>query len=149
MWTLDAETGKWKMAAPLTYVTRRRRRDVATNTVTVSLEIPYPLPYINLDKPALRRMRCTLIIQVYADVAFTQPLSYMTLQVVTKSPNGGFLGYTTGYTDNRGRACVTIMCGYQHIIVLKPVLGEPRPHRTHHLPRRTVYTNLDHRVMFT
>ena len=149
VWTLDAETGKWKMAAPLTYAKRRRKRNVATNSVTVSLVIPYPLPYINLDKPALRRVRCTLIIQVYADLAFTQPLSDISLQVVTKSPNGIFLGYTMGYTNDKGRACVTIMCGYQHFIVLKPVLGEPRPHRTHHLPRGTVYTNLAHRVMFT
>ncbi|KAI0220788.1 hypothetical protein LSAT2_027738 [Lamellibrachia satsuma] len=151
VWTLDADTGKWKMSAPLTYASRRKKRDIfLTNSVVASLVIPYPLPYINLDKPALRRVRCKLIIQVYADMFFTQPLTELSLQVVSMSPNGAiYIGYTNGYTNRKGRACVTVMCGFRHIIILKPVLGQPIAHPVHHLPAGFGFTNIGQgKVMF-
>ena len=108
------------MSAPLTYASRRKKRDTfSTNSVVVSLVIPYPLPYINLGKPALRRVRCTLIIQVYADMFFTHPLTDLSLQVVSMSPNGAiYIVYTMGYTNRIGRACVTAMCGFRHIVIV-------------------------------
>ena len=149
-WTMDADTGKWKMAAPLKAVGRRRKRAVISVTIIViRIIIPYPLPYINLDKPALRRMRCTLIIQVYADMWYRQPLSGVSLQVVTMTTNGLiYIGYTMGYTNWKGRACVTVMCGFRHMIILKPVIGQPVAHRTHHLPPGFSFFNLGGMVVF-
>ena len=148
-WTLDADTGKWKMAAPLKYATGRRKRAVFPVTATAQIIIPYPLPYINLDKPALRRLRCTLIVQVYADIMYTQPLSSLSLQVITMTPNGLiYMGYTIGYTNWKGRACVTVMCGFRHMIVLKPVLGQPIAHPTHHLQAGFNFVNLGGIVLF-
>jgi len=142
-WTIDADTGKWRMAAPLKSVGRRRKRAVVSITIIIQIIIPYPLPYINLDKPALRRMRCTLIIQVYADLWYRQPLSGVSLQVVTMTTNGLiYIGYTMGYTNWKGRACVTVMCGFRHMIILKPVIGQPVAHRTHYLPPGFNFINL-------
>ena len=149
-WTMDADTGKWKMAAPLEYVSKRRKRATLILIVSVQIIIPYPLPYINLDKPALKRIRCTLIVQVYADALYTQPLADTTLQVVTMTPDGRlYIGYTMGYTNYRGRACVTVMCGYRHMIVMKPLLGQAQAHPTHHLPAGFSSINVGAIVMFT
>ena len=141
-WTLDADTGKWKMAAPLKYVNSRRKKRDLSVSVSVTIVIPFPLPYINLDKPVWKSIRCILIIQVYADVQFTQPLGDMSLQVITTTPNGQiYLTYTRGYVNRNGRACVTVLCGYRHIIVMKPLLGQPIAHPTHHLPAGFSFTN--------
>ena len=149
-WTMDGDTGKWKKAASLVYVSKRRKRATLTLIVSVQVIIPYPLPYINLDKPALKRIRCTLIVQVYADAFYTQPLADTTLQVVTMTPDGRlYIGYAMGYTNNKGRACVTVMCGYRHMIVLKPLLGQPEAHPTHHLPTGFSAINIGAIVMFT
>ena len=149
-WSFVAETAKWKQIAALKYAAgggRKKRATVRMAQVTVI--IPFPLPYINLDKPVWKRIRCTVIIQVYADIQFTRPLSDVSLQVITMTPSDVVITYARGYVNRDGRACVTILCGYKHIIVLKPLLGEVIPHPTHHLPTGLTYENVGGKVIFT
>ncbi len=150
VWTLVAHAGNWIMAAPLNYDDNRRKKRAVSREVTANVSIPYPLSYINLDKPAMKRILCTLVVQVYADTLFTQPIGDMSVQVVTKLPDTDvYLGYTYGYVNRNGRACVTIMCGYDHLIIVKPLLGEPIANSTHHLPAGFGYTNIGSIVSFT
>ena len=150
VWTLDPDQGNWKTPVPLCYDEVRRRRRAVSREVTANVTIPYPLPYINLDTPAMKRILCTLVVQVYADTLFTHPIGDMSLQVVTKSPNTNkYIGYTSGSVNRNGRACVPIMCGYDHLIIVKPLLGEPIAHPTHHLPAGFPFTNSGAIVSFT
>ena len=150
VWTLDPDQGNWKTPVPLSYDGVRRKRRALSREVTANVTIPYPLPYINLDTPAMKRILCTLVVQVYADTLFTQPIGDMSVQVVTKLPNTNvYIGYTSGSVNRNGRACVPIMCGYDHVIIVEPLLGEPIAHPTHHLPAGFPFTNLGATVSFT
>ena len=149
-WIMDPESGKWKMSAPVVYERKSRRKRQATRKATVRISVPWPLPYINLDKPADKRSRCIVVVQVFADLTLQDVLPSVSIQVLTLPEKGTiFQGFTTGSTNEDGIACVPIRCGYRHVIVVKSSLGTPSPHARHNLPDGFPFANNAQTVNFT
>ena len=145
LWTLDGTSGDWKKSGEFTYSTRRRRRRDVTDVpsqkkiVVGMTEIPPNVPYINFDKPVYRKSLCTISVYVYYGAGYTIPLPGERLTAYLMR-GGIFFGRTSAYTDQNGRACVTVLCGLRVVIRLQstsPVLVHP----VHFLPAGFPFTN--------
>ena len=118
LWSVEGSSGQWQKSGTLTYTGSRRRRRQATssgNSVEGDTEIPPNLPYLNSDRPILRGCLCAIAVQVYSDFDIRERVSAFIKE------NGRFIGRTSAYTDQNGRACLPVACGLQHIVRLESV----------------------------
>ena len=116
--SVEGSSGQWQKSGTLTYTGSRRRRRQATssgNSVEGDTEIPPNLPYLNSDRPILRGRLCAIAVQVYSDFDIRERVSAFIKE------NGRFIGRTSAYTDQNGRACLLVACGLQHIVRLESV----------------------------
>ena len=142
LWSIDGSSGAWRKSETLTYTgSRRRRRQVAIsgNSVAGETEIPPNLPYLNCDRPFLRGRLCSIAVFVYYGGDFSIPLEGERVSAFIKE-NGLFIGRTSGFSDQNGKACLLVVCGLQHIVRLESVNGVT-VHPTHHLPFGFAVTN--------
>ena len=142
LWSVDGSSGEWQKSGTLTYTGSRRRRRQATpsgNSVEGETEIPPNVPYLNCDRPILRGRLCSIAVFVYYGGDFSIPLQGERVSAFIKE-NGLFIGRTSGYTDQNGKACLLVACGLQHIVRLESLEGvivSP----THFLPAGFPFTN--------
>lgn len=142
LWTIDGTSGEWQKSGSLTYSGSRRRRRQATttgNSVEGETEIPPNIPYLNCDRPILRGRLCSIAVYVYYGGDFSVPLQGERVSAFIKE-NGLFIGRTSGYTDQNGKACLLVACGLQHIVRLESFEGVI-VHPTHFLPAGFAFTN--------
>ena len=143
LWSVEASSGEWQKSGTLTYTRSRRRRRQATSSGNSSVEgeteIPPNVPYLNCDKPLLRGRLCSIAVYVYYGGDFSIPLQGERVSAFIKE-NGLFIGRTSGYTDQNGKACLLVACGLQHIVRLESIEGV-MVHPTHFLPAGFAFTN--------
>ena len=142
LWNIDGATGKWKKSGDLTSASSRRRRRQVTptnGTVEGETEIPLDAPYLNCDRSVLRGRACSIDVHVYYGGDWYTPLAgeHVTAYILEY---GLFIGSTGGVTDKNGKACLLVLCGLEHIVVLKSNDGV-LVHQTHNLPTGFDFTN--------
>ena len=139
LWNIDGATGKWKKSGELTSTSNRRRRRQVTDKVEGEIEIPLVAPYMNCDRSVLRGRACSIDVHVYYGGDWSTPLAGETVFGYILE-FGLFIGSVTGVTDKNGKACLLVVCGLEHIIVLKSSEGV-LVHQTHDLPTGFDFTN--------
>ena len=142
LWNIDGASGNWKKSGDLTPASsRRRRRQVnpTNDTVEGDTEIPLDVPFLNCDKPILRNLSCSIDVYVYYGGDWTTPLPGQYVMAYIKL-NGLFIGMTGSTTNKNGKACLHVLCGLEHIIVLRSNAGV-LVHQSHNLPTGFAFTN--------
>ena len=142
LWNVEASRGEWQKSGTLTYTGSKRRRRQATSpggSVEGETEIPPNVPYLNCDRPVLRGRLCSIAVFVYYGGDFSIPLQGQRVSAFIRE-NGLFIGRTSGYTDQNGKACLLVACGLQHIVRLESLEGV-MVHPTHFLPAGFAFTN--------
>ena len=141
LWSIDSSSGGWQKSGTLTYTgsRRRKRQAIPDNNVEGETEIPPNVPYVNCDRSILRGRLCSIVVFVYYGDDFSLPLQGERVSAFIIE-NGLFIGRTSGYTDQNGKACLLIACGLEHIVRLESLEGVI-VHPTHFLPGGFVFTN--------
>ena len=148
LWELESTSGNWKRMADLSY-RRRERRQASKEYAVADVKIPYPLPYLNLEKPLNKSSMCEVKVALYTDSAYTQPLAGGYVQVLTKDPNSNtYLGFTSRVSNQKGVACVPIPCGYSHVLSSLST-WYLIPSKTHQLPSGFNFNTFNDSVEFT
>ena len=121
LWNVEASRGEWQKSGTLTYTgSRRRRRHVTSpgGSVEGETEMPPNVPYLNCDRPVLRGRLCSVAVFVSYGGDFSIPLQAERVSAFIRE-NGLFIGRTSGYTDQNGKACLLVASGLQHIVTLE------------------------------
>ena len=118
LWALDASAGDWNEAGVLQWI-----QSSSSGLVRGTGTIPYPLPYISLARPFMRETLCMIGIDIYSDEDLQIPVSGEIVTIYTKQNSGHYLERKYGMTNNRGRACIQIPCGFTHEIFCHTAYG--------------------------
>ena len=135
LWNIDPVSGQWQKSGELTRPGSRRRRRRQTTTINVlsgQTEIKQNFPYINFDQPIDLEQICYLAVYVYYGGDFSKPLPGERLTAIMIDVNRQPIGQTRATTDQNGRACLVILCGFKHTVHLLSSAGVV-VHPTHYL----------------
>ena len=132
LWNIDPVSGQWQKSGELTRPERRRRRRQTINILSGQTEIKQNFPYINFDQPIDLEQICYLPVYVYYGGAFSNPLPGERVTAIMIDVNRQPLGQTRATTDQNGRACLVILCGFKHTVHLLSSAGVV-VHPTHYL----------------
>ena len=122
LWAFNSQSGNWDFGSLFTndeaFGSTRRKRQIDPSFRGGKIKVPPYVPYLNFDKPILRENLCSIAVQVKrGSLSGTASGVQVTAYQYNKG-NGRYQGYVKSYTDNKGRACLTVQCNkHQQIYV--------------------------------
>ena len=142
LWNIDPVSGQWEKSGELTFPERRRRRRQTTpNIMSGESSIRATFPFINFDQPIIdRELLCYVAVHTYYGGDFAMPMAGERLIATMLNENGQPFGQTIATTDQNGRACLGLLCGFLHYIYIVSSEGVI-VHTTHYLPNMFQFEN--------
>ena len=148
IWNIVGTTGQWEESGELTFSgNRRRRRRQTTPGNLVTGQTIIRRRSINIDIRLPPVQLCTVSVYLYYGEDFSVPLRGAGV-TGTVTINQLVTFRSTAHTDHTGRACLSVLCGAEHMVKYHSPDGVIA-HATHFLPDGFAFSNTADGFVFT